>query len=159
MSELIFGIMFTIPALGIGTILVLCSPLNETWPFAAFTGVAAFVGILIMCKGIKSIIHERTLNKKGFDTYGIIVDINQEKYTRMSYGQVKRYVYFYGDIRVVGEDGKVYRYIKSLGSDRTKCNIGDFLKVKYLNNDIQILNSVPEYAVPTRISTTLNSEL
>ncbi len=161
MSHIIFGILFTLPSLAIGSVILYVTHANgiglsELGPAAAFLlffGFAAVIGLGITIKGIIDVIQDRAILKKGFETYGIIAQIHQE---RRVHSKGQRRLYLHGDIRVLGEDGQIYKYIKNLGYDRSEYDAGDFVRVDHYKNDITILGYVPPELVPPNIKKKLN---
>ena len=167
MFELIFGLVWTaVSSLfaflmygtgNSGTIMVNGEPMSHAefnellWP-KLFIGLFILVGICLIFIGIKKFLANLATETKGYETYGIVMDIYP------SGSSVNGRPILNADFIIVEENGETGTYTESIGMDRNKYKIGNWAKLKYYNKDINILEKTDVYSVPHNIKTRIENE-
>lgn len=142
MFELCFGLIWIVfSSIAIGAVFSI--PKSER-PIAAIVMIVVFliIGIVIMAIGIKKLVSNMLTAVKGIETYGIIMDIYP------SGASVNGKNIMNADVIIIEEDGNRGRYTESIGTGGNKYNTGDYVKVKYYKNDINIIDRVQKEEIP-----------
>lgn len=141
MFELIFGIFWT--AFSSVFVLAMNGEGAEEVPFFAHAMIWLFVaiGVVLIVVGLRKILANIATSTKGEETYGIVVDVYPSG-TRVNGRPVLN-----ADVEIVESNGMIGRYTESIGMSH-KYRVGDFVEVKYYNNDINILGRAADSEVP-----------
>lgn len=160
MMGIIIGLLFFIPSIAVEILLgfLLSAPncdIKFTLAIMFMFGCGVVSGLYFIILGIKGICHKHSIIEHGFDTYGVLANSNIKRFVKFTRGGVHESMFLYGDIRVLGEDGEIYKYIKNLGDDLNKYHVGDVLHVKHYKNDIELLDIVNADSLPSNIKDAL----
>lgn len=147
MVELIFGIFWTIVS-----VLMLVLAWSAGGLVIAFMLVFVVVGLFLVFTGLKKVLANRATNIYGVETYGIVVDVRPSG-TRINDRPVLN-----ADVVIVEESGVTGRYTESIGTSYNKYRVGEYVLVKYHNDDINIINRADISIVPQYIKDKLQSE-
>lgn len=117
-----------------------------------FIGVFILIGVVMIVIGLKKILTNAATSMKGVESYGTIVDIYPSG-TRVNGRPVLN-----ADVVIVEYTGVTGRYTESIGMDYNKYRIGEYVKVKHYNKDINIIEKASEYQLPYDIKEKLDFE-
>lgn len=117
-----------------------------------FFGVFFAVGIFMIIKGAKSIIKNKITNSKGTETYGIILDIHGTG-TKIN-GRPE----LAADILTVINGSQTEVFTEVIGLKSYKYRIGDYLKLKHYDNDVNIVAKIQETEIPAYVFEILQRE-
>lgn len=149
MSELI-GVFLWLALTGFFTFIAIQSGDIHNLGFAI---IALFflLGIVMLIKAIRRIIVNICTASRGTLTYGKVTRI------RNTCTKESDCAIFMAEIVLEEESGLIGRYMENIGIS-LKYEVGDFVKVKYYKDDINIISGVYEREVPERIRNRLNAE-
>ena len=117
--------------------------LSDLWPLYLFLGIFITIGIALIASGVKTVIANSKTNKYGIERYGYITDILPTGSYVNNRPELKAIV------TVIDDDfGNTNTYEEIIGFDCNKYNVGDYIKVKHYENDINILHTLREDQVP-----------
>ena len=101
------------------------------------------IGIGLIIIGARKIIRDRSTSKLGEECYGYVIDISPNGNYINGSPQLNAktvvYIRSENDVREIAEYS---------GTGTSKYNVGDYVKVKYYNNDINFIEKVPENTIP-----------
>lgn len=117
-----------------------------------FIGLFIFIGLFMIFSGLKEIFTNIQTNKLGVETYGIVTDIRPTGSYVNGKPELKAEVLVYID------DYNIETYEEIIGFDRMKYKIGDYVKVKHHNKDINIVEETREDYIPMDIKDLLDNE-
>lgn len=163
MFELIFGSIWTgISVLiaifmysGNGEITVNGVPVSHAefeqmlWP-KLFIGVFILIGVIFLIVGIRKLLKNAATSVKGEESYGIITRV------ACSNTYVNGQPIMDGFISVVVDD-TVQEFKESLGLNYKKGGLGDCVRVKYYNGDVNIIETVLFEEIPYHMQDKLRS--
>lgn len=109
--------------------------------FCIFTGLFVSIGLFMMFIGLKKISINKKTDKNGFITYAIVTD------TYESGSYVNDNPEWKSNFKVVDRNSLLVDCSEIVGFDRNKYPIGSYVRVKYYNGDINILEAVPELQI------------
>lgn len=110
-----------------------------------FFGIFFAVGIFLIIKGAKSIIRNKITDSKGTETYGLILDIHGTG-TR-----INNRPELAADILTVINDSQTEVFTEVIGLKSYKYRIGDYLKLKHYDNDVNIVAKIQGTEIPVHI--------
>lgn len=146
MFELMFGIIWlTITSFVAIPFLLMGDGIPSIF-LLAFFGLFYAVGIWMLRKGIKQVSKDRATNKNGMKTYGLITDIYGTNCYVNDSEQLKADVIF-----VTDDNDKINKCSEVIGFDWDKYEVGDYVHIKYFQNDINILGKAYMQSVPEGI--------
>ena len=159
MFELIFGLIWTAFTgvfvyvfyfAGVGTITVNGVPTSQAefnqilFP-KIFLGIFLLIGIIMIIKGLKKILANMATSSKGEIKYGYISDVY---YNGSRVNGRPRY-----NARIILiENGSPCEFEEDIGFKKYQYPSGSYVKVKHYKNDVNILNTIDEYSVPSSLS-------
>ena len=124
---------------------------EEVWPFLLPIGFA-LAGVCIAAYSAIHILRDRNTDTYGKEAYGIISDV-MDSGTRINHvPQWKAWVL------VAEENGDVFEKSESVGENRNRYKAGQFVRVKYTDNDINILQRVGRSSLPAGVADRLEEE-
>lgn len=147
MFQFKFGLMWTafciIFAIVIGA--------SESW--GAFLIIVPFlmIGVYLISSGWKQIQRDKATARLGEFAYGIIVEISTTGAFVNDRPELQAEVLFL-------KDGVSFRYQDVIGFDRNKYRVGDYVKLKHHEGDINILGKAFENDIPVEVMNALNVE-
>lgn len=147
MFQFKFGLMWTafciIFAIVIGA--------SESW--GAFLIIVPFlmIGVYLISSGWKQIQRDKATARLGEFAYGIIVEISTTGAFVNDRPELQAEVLFL-------KDGVSFRYQDIIGFDRNKYRVGDYVKLKHHEGDINILGKAFENDIPVEVMDSLNVE-
>lgn len=115
--------------------------------------VFILIGISLIISGIKQILRNKKTNAIGKISFGKILSI----FPNGTY--VNNKPYFDANILVVHDDRTVCMYKETIGRNKHNYKIGDYLKVKYYNGDINIIEKVSDISIPLTTREDIELEL
>ena len=163
MFELVFGAIWTgisvlvaiIMYSGTGEITVNGVPVSHDefaqmlWP-KLFIGLFIVIGVVFLIAGIRKLLKDATTTVKGEESYGIITRV------ACSNTYVNGQPIMDGFISVV-VDGTIQEFKESLGLNYKKGGLGDCVRVKYYNGDVNIIETVLFEDIPYHMQDMLRS--
>ncbi len=148
MFEIMFGLIWTAISL-----LIFIVMLSTGSVFGIlFMLIFVAIGLFVLWTGVKKLKANKDTDIHGVETYGIVVDI------RPSGSSVNGRDILNADVVIVEETGVTGRYTESIGTSYNKYRIGEYVFVKYYNDDINIINKAEATIVPEHIKEKLASE-
>ena len=117
-----------------------------------FFGIFFVVGIFLIIKGAKSIIKNKITDSKGTETYGIILDIHGTG-TR-----INNRPELAADILTVINGSQTEVFTEVIGLKSYKYRIGDYLKLKHYDKDVNIVTKIQGTEIPAHIFEILQRE-
>lgn len=141
MSELIFGIVWLAITI---TTSILCIVVKPS--LIIFFSLFYFIGIFLVVKGAKRLIKDKSTEKNGEICYGRIKEISPTGVTVNGNQQLKAKVYFY-----IPSLNKEEILDEVIGYSYNSYHEGEYVKLKYYNNDINILGKVDKNEVPQNV--------
>ncbi len=144
MFELIFGLLFTI----ISTIIliVFLASGESNIIVLLVCGLFLIIGLIFMIKGLIKIIKDILTSKKGEECYGCVKDIQEtgEYVNGAPIYKAEFNVY-------VESEYRTFELSEKIGMKPEKYPIGSYAKLKYYDNDINIIESIEETSIPEEI--------
>lgn len=135
MFELIFGIVWTLFSL-IFVIAILCAKPIQIYALL-FIGIFILIGVYLIIKGLKKVIKDMKTKNKGEECFGII----KNKYTTGNY--VNNNPQYKVDVCVyIESENRVETISEVIGFNPEKYMINSYVKLKYYDNDINIIENV-----------------
>ena len=142
MIEIIFGFVF-----GFASLFVVFTILTDMMSSGFYGGGIIsllfmlfwlFISGSLLFKGLKKIFINIKTDTSGFTTYAIVTDV----YESGTY--VNDNPEWKSDFKVIDKNGNLVDCSEIVGFNEDKYPAGSFVRVKYHNGDINILESVPE---------------
>lgn len=152
MFELIFGLFFAIlPTI----ILIVITKVGEFNLFATLIcGMFLTIGIIFIIKGLIKIIKDILTSKKGEECYGCVENIKETgEYVN---GQP---IYKSDFVIYVESEYTTKKISEKIGMNPERYPIGSFVKAKYYDNDINILDKIDEINIPEEIREKIKVEV
>ena len=149
MFELIFGIIWLTITSMVAIPFLLIGISDTGMPilfFIVFFGIFYAIGITMLRKGLKNVARNKATDKNGFKTYGLITNIYGTNQYVNDCEQLKADVIF-----VTDDNDKINKCSEVIGFDWDKYGIGDYVHIKYFQNDINILGKAYMQSVPEGI--------
>lgn len=101
------------------------------------------IGIFMLVKGIRKIIRDNKTNKLGEECYGCVIDLHPNGNYVNGSPQLNAKVLIY--VKSEAQTKEIEEYA---GTGISKYNVGEYIKVKYYNNDINFIGKVTENEIP-----------
>ena len=101
------------------------------------------IGLIILISGIKQVIKDRKTNKFGDITYGQIISIYETGSVSNGKKELQAEILTYIYNQNIGR-----RINEIIGFQPLEYNVGDFVQLKYYEDDINIVKVVSENMVP-----------
>lgn len=143
MYEFMFGLLIiALSSLGLFAFLKARSSII----FLCICGVFIAIGVFLFILGLIKMIIDYITSKKGELCFACVNDI-------VSTGKVinDKEIFRAKFIVYIGSKHKVISISEEIGADLSNYPIGSFVKVKYHNNDVNIIDNVSESIVPKKI--------
>ncbi len=161
---LIFGIVFALLGAGIfaysltaestkvcGEIMTQEVKREKVWPLILESSFM-LIGIGITIHSARHVIIDRKTDLYGTEAYAVITDI-LDSGTRINHvPQLKSY------LRIISKDGNILYMTESIGDNPMHLMSGDIVLVKYTDRDVNILQRVERYNLPSEIADRLEEE-
>lgn len=141
MSELIFGIVWLILVVPMSISVIIIQP-----SVIAFFSIFYIVGICFVVRGVKRVTADKKTDKNGEICYGRIKNISSTGTSVNGRQELKATICSY--IPSLNEE-KILDEV--IGFDYNKYAIGDYVKLKYYNNDVNIIEKVSNQEVPQNV--------
>jgi len=121
----------------------------------AFGGsILLIIGIALTVHNSRQVRHERSTARQGTETYGIITDV-------INTGRIVNHsAQFKANVQIMGKSGTVFELTKVYyGSDTLfQYTPGDFVRIMYLDDNVNILYLVDRNSLPSEIADRLEEE-
>jgi hypothetical protein len=146
MFEIIFGIfwMLTIAPMAIMALLDGdMGPIVFLLPFL-------IAGIWLLYSGIKKVTKNAETHAKGTPSYGLVVDFSETG------TYINGHAVWNAHILAIADYGLVREFKEEVGT-RPKFDVGDFVSIKYYQDDINVTGRVNLYAIPEQARNVLQS--
>ncbi len=114
--------------------------------------VFIIVGVFLILMALKKIIADMKTSIKGFETYAIVTGIGTTG-TRINNNPVYKV-----ETVVIEENGLTGIYSEEMGMNYNKYRVGEYLRVKHYDADINILGKVNVRDVPPQVREKLECE-
>lgn len=139
MIELLMGIVF----LGMSGLFSVVTIMDGEFGVFLFLTPFWLAGGWLLYTGIKKVLTNIKTNKLGMDTYGLVVDFTETG------TYVNGYPVWCAHVLVfVGN--RVQRFREEVGTD-PRFDVGDFVRVKHYENDINVEERESMYSIPSHI--------
>jgi len=149
MFDLIFGLFWESITLIFTLIIVLdLKSSNDPANILILLSIIVFngFGIYLLVKGLKKILDNKNTNKLGEECYGYIIEIAPNGNYINGYPQLNAKTVVY-----IKSEGNVKEIAEYSGTETSKYNIGEYVKVKYYNGDINFIERADENSIPNYI--------
>ena len=143
MFEFLFG-LFTI-AFSFFALFIFVKASSSIIAFCV-CGIFIVIGVFLFIVGLRKIIIDYITSKKGEVCFACVSDILP---TGKSINEVEIFKALF--IVYIGSENKVMNIFEEIGADISCYPVGSFVKVKYHNGDINIIDSVLDSVVPISI--------
>ena len=144
MFELMFGLIWELICIPIFALFLIDVPAEEPiamLPLIIMALIFNGVGILILAIGIKKIAKDKKTDLHGEETFGRVIDVHPNGNTFNGRRQYNALVEVY-----IKSENKTVQIEEVSGLGRSDYDIGDYVKVKYYNGDINFIEKVyPDY--------------
>ncbi len=144
MFELVFGLIWTAFSL-LFVVIAFSAGGISALPVLGIMGIFIAVGVFLIVRGGKQVVKDYKTKKNGDEVYGMVIEICP------SGASVNDRPIMNADVVIAEVHGGVGVYTDTIGTDRNKYRIGDFLIVKHYDDDINIVSRVDEDMVPEDI--------
>lgn len=152
MFELIFGSFFALIPTIILIIIIKVGGLNLFTELIC--GLFLVIGFVFIIKGLIRIIKNILTSRKGEECYGCVKDIKETgEYVN---GQP---IYKAEFIIYVESEYTTKEITEKIGMNPEKYPIGSYVKAKYYNNDINILDKIDDINIPEEIKQKIKVEV
>lgn len=122
----------------------------RTPPILILIMMAVSAGMIIY--SLRRITIDRKTDQHGTEAYGVIADISPSGLRVNGVPQLTAHVL------VLQENGSVLELSESIGNNRNRYCTGDFVRVKYLEEDVNILHTIDRETLPPALVQLLNKE-
>ena len=120
--------------------------------FLAF-GLSETLALCVLISGVKKIMRDKKTELYGTETFGQIVRVSRTGSYDNGRPELKAEVVIY-----IPEDGKIAKFEEIIGFSPSKYRIGEFVLLKYLKGDINIIRSALEHEIPYNILQAIQTE-
>lgn len=152
MFELIFGLFFVLLPIIVSIIITKTS--GPSTFVGIICGILLIVGIVFIILGLIKIIKNFLTSKKGEECYGCVKEIKESgKY-------INNYPIYKAEFNVYVESTcEKIEIEEEIGTKPEKYPIGSYVKVKYYNKDINIIDKLDENLIPEEIKQKIKVEV
>ncbi|MBQ4282467.1 MAG: hypothetical protein IJB96_00880 [Lachnospira sp.] len=144
MFELVFGLILTVFSATMLVIVWITSG-GGAIPVILFILLFVAIGLFVMWRGLKKVIANRATDKNGLPAFGLVIDVRPSG-TRINDRDVLN-----AEVVIVEDTGVTGRYIESIGTSYNNYRVGDYVLVKYYNDDINIIAKADASNVPQEV--------
>lgn len=145
-----FELSFALLWLGMCTFFSVVMVAGEAMSMMVFLIPFWLAGFVVLAKGIKRAKADAATKKHGQQSYGLVVDFSD------SGAAVNNHPVWNAHVLVSLGNGCSRVFVEEAGT-HPKYDVGDFLLVKYYQNDINILDRASKYAIPEHVKECLLS--
>lgn len=117
---------------------------NEMLGPKILLGGFIFIGLMFMFRGLKKVIINKTTASQGMIRYGYIVETYFNGASANGRQRQNACIW-------VLVDGVVQTFEEDIGFNHLELFPGDYVKVKHHNNDVNLLEVVPDYEAPFQL--------
>lgn len=111
------------------------------------------IGLFLLVSGIKQVIKDKKTNKFGDITYGQIISIYGTGSSSNGKEELQAEILTY-----VSNQNTLKRFNEIIGFPPIIYNVGDFVQLKFYEDDINIIQTVSENMIPNTVLTLLKEE-
>ena len=124
---------------------------SESWGAFLIIGPFLMIGVYMISSGWKQIQRDKATDRLGQFAYGIVIEISTTGASVNDRPELQAEVLFL-------KDGVSFRYKDVIGFDHNKYRVGDYVKLKHHEGDINILGKAFEDDIPAEVIDALNVE-
>ena len=118
-----------------------------------FFSIFEAIGLFLLVSGIKQVIKDKKTNKFGDITYGQIISIYGTGSRSNDKEELQAEILTY-----VSNQNTLKRFNEIIGFPPIIYNVGDFVQLKFYEDDINIIQTVSENMIPNTVLTLLKEE-
>ena len=121
------------------------------WPL--ITGALfPIIGIIMIIKGARHVVIDRKTDLYGTESYAVITDILDSGVRFDSRRGTGGTPMLNAYLRIISKDGSVLYMTETIDNNPMHLMSGDFVLVKYTDKDVNILQRVERYSLPSEIA-------